>query len=227
MLQWDTYESMATKISTTDKNFSLWDKGQLIVIISRTRDPKKTIFVGNKRDTLEALQSLLLKRTQWTDFMEHILDVITINSESERPLVTATTEEYPFQVSNIDLPQCQTGFVYMLISLRRRDYTYIGTSNCIRTRIVQHNSGYGSRSTEDFRLRPFAMMAYICGFGGDRDLMYSIEEKWKIRRDQLRVDGNDDPRDWAKCGEDVIRAESGNIFGDDVSPLKLVLLFKI
>ena len=222
----DTYESMATMISTTDKNFSLWDKGQLIVIISRTRDPSRTVFVGNKAETLDAFRQLLLKRTQWTDFMEHILDVITINSCEGEARITAVPEEYPFQISAIELPQCQTGFVYMLSSLRRRDYTYIGTSNCIRTRIVEHNSGYGSRSTEDYRLRPFAMMAYICGFGCDRPLMYSIEAKWKRRRDQLRREGNDDPRDWAKCGEDVIRAETNNIFGDTQSTLKLVLLFR-
>ena len=223
----DTYESMATMISTTDKNFSLWDKGQLIVIISRTRDPKKTIFVGNKGDTLAAFKHLLLKRTQWTDFMEHILEVITVNTTVGVPMVTADPEEYPFQVCDIELPQCQTGFVYMLSSLRKRDYIYIGTSNCLRTRIVQHNSGYGSRSTEDYRLRPFfAMMAYICGFGGDRDYMYSIEAKWKRRREQLRREGNDDPRDWARCGEDVIRAETNDPFGEEHSNLKLVLLFR-
>ena len=68
----DTFESMATSISVTDLNFGLWDlwdRGQLIVIISRTRDPKIIVFVGNKNDTLNAFRNLLTTRMQWTDFM--------------------------------------------------------------------------------------------------------------------------------------------------------------
>ena len=223
----DTYESMASMISTTDKHFGLWDKGQLIVILSRTRDPSKTIFVGDKEDTLRAFRALLTKRTQWTDFMEHILDVITINtSTSRQSTITAVPEHYPFQVCNMELPQCNTGFVYMLISLRRREYTYFGMTNCIRTRIVQHNSGYGASATENYRLRPFAMMGYICGFCGDRDMMYCMELKWKLRRDELIQDGNNDPRDWARCGEDIIREQHNQSVGAVESNLKLILLFR-
>ena len=79
----DTFESMATSISLTDPNFGLWDRGQLIVIISRTRDPKRNVFVGNKNDTLNALRNLLRTRTQWTDFMEYLLDIITVKNGSE------------------------------------------------------------------------------------------------------------------------------------------------
>ena len=47
----DTFESMATSISLTNSSFGLCDKGQQVVIISRARDPRRTIFVGNKNDT--------------------------------------------------------------------------------------------------------------------------------------------------------------------------------
>ena len=59
----DTYESMASEISNANPDFGLWDRGQLIVIISRTRVPQRTIFVGSKTNTLATLQSVLLKRT--------------------------------------------------------------------------------------------------------------------------------------------------------------------
>ena len=222
----DTYESMATMISETDKDFGLWDKGQLIVIISRTRQPEKTIFVGDKVETLRAFKSLLLRRTQWTDFMEDILDVVTINCVSpERPL-TATPDRFPYQISDIELPQCRSGYVYLISSLRDPTYIYIGKANCLRTRIRQHNSGYGSAGTQPYHLRPFAMMGYICGFGGNTDLMFSIEEKWKLRRNELRRDGINDPRLWARCGEDVLRTQNNNVFGSLETELKLVLLFR-
>ena len=78
----DALPSFATEVSFTNSNFSMWDKGQMIVIISRTKSGKDTIFVGNKDDTLKALKSLPTRKTQWTDYMEDVLDIITVNSNS-------------------------------------------------------------------------------------------------------------------------------------------------
>ena len=54
----DTLPSIATTISKTDSNFHLWDKGQLLVIISRTKKAEDTIFVGDKENTLDALETI-------------------------------------------------------------------------------------------------------------------------------------------------------------------------
>ena len=50
----DTLPYIATTISQSDSNFHLWDKGQLVVILSRTKIAKNSIFVGSKTDTLNA-----------------------------------------------------------------------------------------------------------------------------------------------------------------------------
>ena len=60
----DTLQYMATQISSNDSNFHLWDKGQLVVILSRTKLARNSTFVGAKNDTLNALTELLLKKTQ-------------------------------------------------------------------------------------------------------------------------------------------------------------------
>ena len=61
----DTLFSMATEISRNDPNYRLWwDKGQLVVILSRTKFAKNTIFVGDKDDTIAALKDLLIHKTQ-------------------------------------------------------------------------------------------------------------------------------------------------------------------
>ena len=60
----DTLNSMAMSISTKDSNFELWDKGQLVVLISRTKHAKDSIFVGSKQDTLDAFKQLILQRNQ-------------------------------------------------------------------------------------------------------------------------------------------------------------------
>jgi predicted GIY-YIG superfamily endonuclease len=229
----DTLSHMATEISNADFNFSLWDKGQLVVLLSRTKFAANSIFVGNRNDTLNAFRSLIVKKTQWTDYIEEVLGLITIdhnrNPESNTNH-TMSPSSFPFRVCDMPLPQCNTGFVYMLVSMKHPSYTYIGTTNCIRTRIQMHNCGNGAIETAPAYLRPFALFAYVCGFGGTRrDLRYYIERKWKERRDQLISQRVNDQCEWARCVSDVInQAVDGNYhqtFGVSRSNLTLVLLF--
>jgi hypothetical protein len=60
-------------------------------------------------------------------------------------------------------------------------------------------------------LHPFALILFVCGFGGTRrDLRYYIERKWKERRDELiQQQGIDDFHEWALCVNDVINRISG------------------
>ena len=223
----DTLFSMATEISRNDPNFRLWDKGQLVVILNRTKFAKNTIFVGDKDDTISpALKDLLNRKTQWTDYMEQVLDLITMNSESEtHRSPTINQAAFPFRICDIALPQCRTGYVYMLMSIKQQKYTYIGQTICIRTRIQQHNSGYGSTSTQPSYLRPFAILAYICGFGGRRTLREHVEYQWKLKRDQLIRNGINEIKQWVECGRDVINEIA--LHDDTIvqSDLALVLLF--
>ena len=53
---------MAKELSTNNIQFKLWDKGRLIVILSRTKIGKHTHFVGDKNDTLTALKENTFKQ---------------------------------------------------------------------------------------------------------------------------------------------------------------------
>jgi len=53
------YQHMAISVSDLEKQYSLWDGGQLIVILSRTQLMKNTIFVSNKQEIIRALKRLL------------------------------------------------------------------------------------------------------------------------------------------------------------------------
>jgi predicted GIY-YIG superfamily endonuclease len=229
----DTLPYMATTISHSDQNFNMWDKGQLVVILSRTRLARNSIFVGSKNDTLNAFRDLLTRKTQWSDYIEEVLDLITIdslqtNTEELRVPRVITTASYPFTISNYSLPTNDSGYVYMLVSQRHQNYTYIGTTNCIRTRLSLHNSGTGAIETAPAYLRPFALYAYVCGFEGcRRDLRYYIERKWKEERDNLIHNGIQDPRRWAKSVSNVISHVDRNEiqFGVLESELALICLF--
>ena len=112
-----------------------------------------------------------------------------IDTPNESQLSVFHHEECPFWLSDMPLPTCNTGFVYMLVSTRDFSYTYIGMTDNIATCLSQHNSGYGSMSTEPISLRPFALFAYVCGFEGNRQAMFSFESRWKYLRDFERNRG--------------------------------------
>lgn len=218
-----TYDAMASEISNIDPKFGIWDKGMLVVLISRTRKPENTIFVGNKDRTLAALRRVLLSKTMWTDYVKDVLSVVTINGEARTENVIRTTN-YPFRISDMRLPSLRTGIVYMLVSLRNQEYTYIGKTFHPRTRLYNHNSGYGSSSTQPYHLRPFAVMAYISGFGDDGQLMLAVERKWKQRRDHLISQGVFNPREWAMQGDGM--SNDDNLSNSYEMPrLSLHLLF--
>ena len=46
-------------------------------ILSRTRRWSGIVIVGNEADTLRIMKETLLRRTQFEDFMEHVMSVLT------------------------------------------------------------------------------------------------------------------------------------------------------
>ena len=60
----DTYNCMEISVSDTEKLFSLWDRGQLIFILSCTRIMKNTLFVGKRNEKKYRLKLMLNQRTQ-------------------------------------------------------------------------------------------------------------------------------------------------------------------
>ena len=93
----------------------------------------------------------------------------------------------------------------------------------------QHNQGYGSSSTSPEHLRPYGILAYICGSKLDNiGLRLFLERRWKINRDTLIDLNNRDSRAWAREGgqmtiQQAISLEHFIVSEDD---LKLVLLFR-
>ena len=62
-------------MSNIEKLSSSLDCGQLIVILSRTRIMKNTIFVGPNNETIFGLKIMLTQRTQWCDYIEEVMKI--------------------------------------------------------------------------------------------------------------------------------------------------------
>ena len=93
---------MPTEISSTQNNFSLWDKWQFIVLLSRTKFAKNTIFVGNKNRHSRMNFSKFM-----SDYIGQVLDIITLNcyrTNEEIPSKTMLQDKYSLRICEISFP---------------------------------------------------------------------------------------------------------------------------
>jgi predicted GIY-YIG superfamily endonuclease len=89
------------------------------------------------------------------------------------------------RASDILLPDDNTGVVYILVSLQNRDVTYIGQTNNLSRRIDQHNTRSGSIQTSSAVLQPWALVAYVSGFGNNKMKRLEFEKQWQAKVHRL------------------------------------------
>ena len=66
----DTYYGMEISLIDNEKLCSLWDHGQLVFILLRTRIMKNNIFAGPKNETIRGLKLLSNQITQWCYYIK-------------------------------------------------------------------------------------------------------------------------------------------------------------
>jgi len=160
--------------------------------------------------------------------MEDVISIIMVGANLQQGTTRnrmLTQRSFPYQIRDMSLPQCNTGYIYMLISIKDTSFSYIGKTYSIRRRIQQHNSGVGSVSTEPLHLRPYALFAYICRFESKKDILFYMDQVWKEHRDQLRRNEVNDIKAWARCGAEIIEEVNEENVGVKPTDLTLVCLF--
>lgn len=176
-----TLGSVACKISNTDVEYALWEKGQLVVLISRTNRFRNLIFVGNKRAILEAMRSILRKKTMFDEYVHHVLDVLRGSTSGE--FVPLDLTKFPYQVCGTLEHQNNSGACYLLCSVPFPETNYIGqTTRSLAVRLDEHNRGNGGVQTSPAHLRPWTPIAYVCGFEHDSALLMEFERQWQASR---------------------------------------------
>ena len=60
----DTLHKVAIEISDNDPHYKLWDKAEVVVMLSRTRIGCNIIFVGNQKKIIDAIKSIITIRNQ-------------------------------------------------------------------------------------------------------------------------------------------------------------------
>lgn len=115
-------------------------------MLSRSPTASLINIVGQRDDAIERLWNVITHRTQWTEYVDTLLDAWSVEGDGiadERTSknVFDMASEFPFKVCNITIPNSNSGFVYLLVSTVCSDRTYTGQTKNLAIRLVRHNSG--------------------------------------------------------------------------------------
>ena len=182
----DARDEMAISVSDTNEDFSLWDRGQLIVASSRTRLIKKKNFVGN-----EMKQSMHWK-DHWHIELKGLIALVKLSKQLVwvLNLLTALQGQWIKCISlfvYVSLSQDQTGAVFFLLS-KRDESVHIAS--------LQKKYPGVSLSSLTLHLRPYVLIAFIVGFERNVSHMEEIKEQWVV------ID-QPDVMAWTKSAQDI------------------------
>ena len=172
----DTFPEIITKISLTENNYKLWEKEQLLVLLSRVSKIDEITFVGEKQDIENTLATIIQKQSCWTIFINEFLTKIS-SSQNRYCSSTLDLSSTQFQPWNIVLPEDDVGFVYLLVSTKKQNVFYVGETVCMRKSLREHNSGYGSKETRPIERRPWAVFAFVTGFNTHNHTCNRLQRK--------------------------------------------------
>ena len=97
--------------------FKLWEKNQLLVIISRVKELKNITFVGPKSLTLKTLREITFNKTQWDYFIDRFTENLTISGQIQ-PLTNYPAAHHVYAISRQAIPDDHCASVYCLFSLK-------------------------------------------------------------------------------------------------------------
>jgi hypothetical protein len=121
--------------------------------------------------------------------------------------VLDVSEVYPYRISDIPLPDKDSGFVYFLVSVKDCGRTYVGQTKNISQCLEEHNKGWGAMETAEPQYRPYAVAGYICGMQHiDKRGRKSLEQRWKKFILESKSWGKIDVFTWVLLGERVVES---------------------
>jgi hypothetical protein len=147
--------------------FRLWEKAQVLVLISRVHRMQDIIFVGDKEETARQLLQIITVVPKYALYIDYIINCLTSAPTSPALPVINLSSTLPFHIQTTECPkvdEVQKGYCYLIISIPRPQTTYIGETMNLQKRLYQHNSGWSTRWTDDISYRPWIYFAYVVGF---------------------------------------------------------------
>jgi predicted GIY-YIG superfamily endonuclease len=182
-----TVNKLVTRLDNLD-NKGLWEAAMVVVLLSRTKLAKDLIFIGDARRTVNTLWNALLAGGKYNEITQYVLDcLIAKQSQSDHVLKLPYIRKMFSQLPTL-LPGKGNYVVYLLVSTKDPESTYVGYTGNIRKRLNKHNSynggSYGT-GIDHSNLAPFGLLAMIVGFT-EKSHARSFEQTWKNHIDFKR-----------------------------------------
>ena len=178
----ETLPKVATQI-VGSPFYALWMSEQLYVIASRVRELADITFVGDKNELEETLKTLLRKFSHWAAMTNAIMQ-----SLSAPNCVIAQFQSHPFPPVTVQPPEAPVGYCYLLQSAPQPRHLYVGSTENLKRRLREHNSGGGSVFTNVVSRRPWVLLAYVSGFPTTEvsQNIRDFEQQWIQRMKMVR-----------------------------------------
>ena len=197
-----TCYAIGARLDQNDPNFRIWQREQLLVLLSRTRSLKDVHFVNDPATVCNAISQIYLKQNQWTTFIDDVVKNHAIrNLEKEAELFSIS----PFMPYFKEIPRSPAGFVFVLISYDRKQ-TLLGHARDVVQKIQEINSG---KETEINRGHyHWSLLCLISGFisvqkdlKNDRKMMLSLIQG-RIGSDKIS------PKETISIIKDIVNEEN-------------------
>jgi len=182
-----TLGKLITRVGRGRQNpYSLWMSSQVVVLLSRTKFAKDTTFVSqNPRDTAETLFEYLQQTTPFRTYIGYLLDRLCDGTMASPEPIFIDQGKAIVRPCDVELPNDDLGAAYILVSLADPNFTYIGSAKNLRDRFITHLNTMTTKQTACPSLRPWSLLAYVTGFGGEESKWRAFEDQWIYRRREL------------------------------------------
>ena len=115
-----TCPMIATQVSIQNHKYRLWDKQQLLVVVSRVSDLDNIVFVTQDiEDTLLAMVKLIHQIIPMNRHTENLITALALDAQTQR---IVPHQFNPSLTLDLSLPDDEAGYVYMLVSCRLKSF---------------------------------------------------------------------------------------------------------
>ena len=200
----DDVPLLATQIATNDPSersmFKLWEKNQLLVLVSRVKELKHLTFVGSKSSSLKTIKEICYNTSQWDYFIHNFVESLT-NQNSSLAVTTFPISQLVYAMSRQTLPEDNCATVYCFMSLKDQTVN-VGRCDNIRKELERANSYCAETPQSIVTKKPWALLcaAFEPGVSTTDASTIALESNWVNAVHSLQ---RKTPNDILQCLRDV------------------------